>query len=495
MSSVPLRIRLVGVVVLLCALGLALSGVAASTALRGYLLGRVDNQLSSTVQQFVNDPHLHGTEGDGGGRPDPLTDAFAEVVSDGTTLRSQLRSGVSPPSLPLELASHQSPFTVPSLDGRHTWRAEVSVQHDVLVVVALPLDGVEATMARLLMLEIVGGAAVLVLLAGVGYVVVRRSLRPLVQVELTAEQIAAGDLSQRVPEGHPRTEVGSLSRSFNTMVAQIETAFTAQADSESQARASEQRMRRFVADASHELRTPLTSIRGFAELYRLGALPAEADVDRAMSRVESEACRMGGLVDDLLLLARLDQQRPLERAPVDLLAVTADAVADAQAAAPDRHITLRIGTDSCVVEGDAGRLAQVFGNLLTNAVAHTPANAAITLRVDVDGEQAVVEVADNGPGIAEADRAQIFERFYRADASRTRASGGSGLGLSIVAGIVQAQGGSVDVTETPGGGATFRVRLALLRAPDTGRIDCEPLTVSFQRPPSCRAGSASKLNS
>jgi two-component system OmpR family sensor kinase len=463
MSSVPLRVRLVGVVVLLSALGLTLSGLAASTALRDYLLGRVDTQLSATVGQFLDNPHLHGNNDPDGGPPDPLTDAFAEIVSGGTTDRSLLRTGVSAPSLPTDPSRHRAPFTVPSIDGQHTWRALAASRNGVLVVVALPLDDVEATMGRLLMLEIVGGAVVLVLLAGVGYFVVQRSLRPLVQVELTAEEIAAGDLSQRVPEGHRRTEVGSLSRSFNTMVAQIETAFTAQAASEAQARASEERMRRFVADASHELRTPLTSIRGFAELYRQGALRAGADVDRAMSRVESEACRMGGLVDDLLLLARLDQQRPLARAPVDLVTVAADAVEDARATALGRRIDIQADPNGCIVGGDRSRLAQVLTNLLANTLAHTPASATVTLRIAVDGAQAVVEVIDTGPGIAETDKPQIFERFYRADASRTRASGGSsGLGLSIVAGIVRAHGGAVEVTDTPGGGATFRVRLPLL---------------------------------
>jgi two-component system OmpR family sensor kinase len=461
MFSVPLRVRLVGVVVLLSALALTLSGLAASTALREYLLDRVDTQLKSSVTRVVLDEQLHGND-DNDRRPDPLTDTFSEVIRGGKTPRIQLATGLSAPALPTDLRSQPTAFTVPSVDGRHAWRVQVSVEDDLTVVVAFPLDGVDATMARLMIYEIGGGAVVLLLLAGVASVVIRRSLRPLAQVEQAAEQIAAGDLSQRVPEGHPRTEVGSLSMSFNSMVAQIETAFTARSQSEAQARASEQRMRRFVADASHELRTPLTSIRGFAELYRQGALPAGADVDRAMSRVESEARRMGELVDDLLLLARLDQQRPLDRTPVDLLAVVGNVVHDLQAAAPNRIIRLETDGVDCSVEGDASRLAQVFANLATNALIHTPTATTITLRVTTQAGQAVVDVADNGPGIAEADRAQIFERFYRADSSRTRASGGSGLGLSIVAGLVQAHGGTVQATETPGGGATFRVWLPLL---------------------------------
>jgi two-component system OmpR family sensor kinase len=466
MSSVPLRVRLVGMVVVLSALALILSGLAATTALRGYLVEQVDNQVSATVGRVIDARQADGGYGGGGdtasSRPDPLSDAFAEAITGNTVIiLSQLRSGVSAPALPTDLSSRQTPFTVPSIDGRHTWRVQVAVRDGVLVVVALPLDGVEATMARLLTLEAVGGAVVLVLLAGIGYVVVRRSLRPLAQVELTAGQIAAGDLSQRVPEGHPRTEVGSLSRSFNSMVAQIETAFSARTASESQARASEERMRRFVADASHELRTPLTSIRGFAELYRQGALPTDAAVGRAMSRVESEAFRMGGLVEDLLMLARLDQQRPIDRAPVDLVVLVADAVHDAQAAAPERNIQLRADVETCLVEGDVGRLAQVLTNLLTNAIAHTPPSAAVTVAIWSERGNGVIEVADSGPGIADADKAQIFERFYRADVSRTRASGGSGLGLSIVAGIVRAHHGTVQIKNTPGGGATFRVELPL----------------------------------
>jgi two-component system OmpR family sensor kinase len=463
MSSVPLRLRLVGVVVLLSALALALSGLAASTALRGYLLGQVDAQLSSSVSRLSDVQQLRGTNSTGGA--DPLTDAYAEVISGSTALRSQLRTGLSAPALPSDLSSHTTPFTVTSVDGQDTWRVQVATEGTVLVVVALPLDGLESTMARLITVEVIGGAAVLVLLAGVGYVVVRRSLRPLMLVELTAEQIAAGDLSLRVPVGDRRTEVGSLSTSFNTMVAQIETAFAGQAQSEAQARASEDRMRRFVADASHELRTPLTSIRGFAELYRQGALPAGPDVDRAMSRVESEARRMGELVDDLLLLARLDRQRPLERTPVDLVALAGVTIQDARAAAPERTIRFSADVDGCPVAGDTGRLAQVMGNLLTNALTHTPPSAAVTVRVSRDGELAVVEVADDGPGISDVDKTQIFERFYRADASRTRASGGSGLGLSIVAGIVRAHNGTVEVLDTPGGGATFRINL-----PAIGRI-------------------------
>jgi two-component system OmpR family sensor kinase len=257
--------------------------------------------------------------------------------------------------------------------------------------------------------------------------------------------------------------VGSLSQSFNTMVARIESSFAAQAQSEAQARASEERMRRFVGDASHELRTPLTSIRGFAELYRQGAQPDRPDVDRAMSRVESEAARMGLLVEDLLLLARLDQQRPLEHKPVDLLELAGDAVQDARAVDPSRSVSLEAvaAGPAPLVAGDAARLRQVFGNLVTNALTHTPAGTPVVVRVSTTDDLATVEVIDTGSGIPVQERGRVFERFFRADTSRTRASGGSGLGLSIVAALVAAHHGTVTVDDTPGGGATFRVQLPL----------------------------------
>jgi two-component system OmpR family sensor kinase len=304
------------------------------------------------------------------------------------------------------------------------------------------------------------------LLAGLGYGAVRSSLRPLAEVEATAAGIAAGDLSRRVPERDPRTEVGRLGRALNGMLTQIESAFMARSSSEAAARASEERMRRFVADASHELRTPLTSIRGFAELYRQGAVRDPAEVARLLRRVEDEAARMGLLVDDLLLLARLDQQRPLERRPVDLLAVATDAVADARAVAPDRHVSLRVvGDRAPVVAGDEPRLRQVVGNLVTNALTHTPPGTPVAVIVGTEGSSAVLDVTDEGPGLAHDDAQRVFERFYRADAARSRSSGGTGLGLSIVAALVAAHGGTVRLDTAPGAGAAFRVRLPLPQPP------------------------------
>ena len=311
-------------------------------------------------------------------------------------------------------------------------------------------------------------------LAGVGAAIVRASLRPLVEIEQTARAIAAGELTRRVPERDPGTEVGRLGRALNAMLAQIESAFGARAASEASARRSEDRMRRFVADASHELRTPLTTIRGFAELYRQGAARDPAELDRLMRRIEDQAARMGLLVEDLLLLARLDTERPLDRRPVDLFALAAEAVNDARAVAPDRPIELVLGDDgdrggsALVVLGDDRRLRQVLANLVDNALTHTPAGSPVEVRVggsSLDGRPgAAVEVVDHGPGLTPEQTERVFERFYRADPARSPADGGTGLGLSIVAALVAVHGGTVAVDSVPGRGARFRVVLPL--APD-----------------------------
>ena len=291
-----------------------------------------------------------------------------------------------------------------------------------------------------------------------GFAVVQRSLRPLAEVEQTAAAIAAGQLDRRVPERDPRTEVGRLSLALNGMLAQIQQALASSESSAEKARGSEDRMRRFITDASHELRTPLTTIRGFAELYRQGAA---RDVAMLLSRIESEASRMGLLVDDLLLLARLDVQRPLEHHRVDLLALASDAVHDAQAMDPKRTITMEVldGPGTPEVLGDEPRIRQVLSNLVVNALQHTPESAAVTVRVGTDGDDAVLEVADKGPGMSQQDASRVFERFYRTDSSRARASGGTGLGLSIVDSLVRAHGGVVSVTTAPGEGCCFRVTL------------------------------------
>ena len=352
------------------------------------------------------------------------------------------------------------PVTVGSIDGSDTqWRAmTVRGLSGELTTVAIDLSNVNSTVRALIYAQIGIGAAVLIVLGVAGYAVVHRSLRPLTEVEETAAAIAAGQLDRRVPERDPATEVGRLSLALNGMLAQIQRALASSEQSAEQARTSEDRMRRFITDASHELRTPLTTIRGFAELYRQGAA---RDVEMLMGRIESESRRMGLLVEDLLLLARLDAQRPLEHHRVDLLALASDAVHDAQSIAPQRRIRMEVfdGPGTPEVLGDEARLRQVLSNLMANALQHTPETAGVTVRVGTDGPDAVIEVCDQGPGMSTEDAQRVFERFYRADSSRTRASGGTGLGLSIVDSLVYAHGGRVAVATSPGQGCRFRVSL------------------------------------
>jgi two-component system, OmpR family, sensor kinase len=399
-----------------------------------------------------------------------LNNAAGTQISQSSEPLNQADCGPNIPALAITAvnALHGKPFTVPSRDGSERWRVVVSAMQNGTgsIAVATPLTGVDSTLNQLVLFDVIIGAAVVIVLAGLSYIAVRHSLRPLVDVEHTAAAIAAGDLTRRVPQSDPRTEVGRLAGALNGMLSQIESAFRAREASEQEARTSEHRMRRFITDASHELRTPLTSIRGFAELYRMGAVPEESDVDRVMTRIESESTRMGLLVDDLLLLARLDQQRPLEREIVDLETIASDAVHDAQAVAPSRDVQLQLSTQEPVlVIGDDARLRQVVGNLVTNALTHTPESAAVTVGLSIDGSAAerfaVLEVADSGPGLSPKDAERIFERFYRVEESRTRANGGSGLGLSIVAALTAAHGGTTDVESKLGIGSRFRIRLPL----------------------------------
>ena len=521
----PLRVKLV---LLTCALvtgALISTGFAATNLLRHSLMNRVDSQLTSASHQLTPEisGHIPGSRGPGAfpgsgapiagdsapsdGTADPGSGATGGAASDascastGSTAataatrrglpsdysvqtsditgkatgfsRNPLNQTECGPAIPtLDIAAVQArvdkPFTVPSRNGSGRWRVVVSVMAGGTgsVAVATPLTGVDSTLNQLVLFDVIIGAVVLIVLAGLSYFAVRASLRPLVDVEHTAAAIAAGDLSQRVPESDPRTEVGKLAGALNGMLSQIESAFRARETSEQEARTSEHRMRRFITDASHELRTPLTSIRGFAELYRMGAVSDEPDVQRVMGRIENESTRMGLLVDDLLLLARLDQQRPLDHDLVDLSTIAEDAVHDAQAVAPGRDVHLELATDEPVlVIGDDARLRQILGNLVTNALTHTPQSAAVTVGLSIDDSAAekfaVLEVADSGPGLSPKDAQRIFERFYRVEESRTRANGGSGLGLSIVAALTAAHGGTADVETEPGKGSRFRVRLPL----------------------------------
>jgi two-component system, OmpR family, sensor kinase len=490
LARTPLRVRLIVAVLVLVTVSLALISVASIAVLRGSLVGRLDDQLggvaAATLRGLAGGRALSPPPSEGRIRPPSLY--FVAVIDpSGNVLEAVdptvLQDGQSPPRLPAAAtlqARIGTPFTVPATSGGGQWRLLVERFPDGsgrMVVVAASLEDVNATISRLQRIDLAVSIAILAALAGVGVAIVGASLRPLVEIERTAGAIAAGDLAQRVPERDPRTEVGRLGRALNTMLSQIEAAFRARA-------ASEERMRRFVADASHELRTPLTTVRGFAELYRQGGAREPVELDRLMRRIEDQAAQMGLLVDDLLLLARLDQQRPLERRPVDLLALAADTVHDARAVAPDRRIQLLTGGDRSatrplVVLGDEARLRQVLANLMSNALTHTPAGTPVEVvaqtRREDGADRAVLEVVDHGAGLSLEQAERVFERFYRADPGRSHATrGGTGLGLAIVAALVAAHGGTVEVNSSPGQGATFRVVLPL--APDATDVQAEPTT-------------------
>jgi two-component system OmpR family sensor kinase len=470
MPRVPLRITLVALLVVLVALALTATGVASTSLLRNYLVGQQDAALRDAVHDVQQSPWrvLDACSTGAQRLPTPsYVGCIAPGDADLVVVQGPLRSDAELPSIDATSGAPAAGVrTVSAKDGSTTWRvATGSLPGGWTLVIATDLAQDTRIIGRLVGLELVVGLIVLTLLGTVGYLLVRNSLRPLAAVEHTAQAIAGGDLSRRVPTGDSRTEVGRLSLALNGMLARIESSFRAQRASEEQARASETRMRRFVADASHELRTPLTSIRGFAELYRQGAVSNPEDTRRLMQRIEAEAARMGLLVEDLLQLARLDQQRPLAITPVDLAELAGDAIHDARAVQPDRSLALHLDeslSDVPVVLGDEARLRQVVGNLVTNALTHTPPTARVTVTIAEehgDAGTVVLRVADEGPGLAPEDAARVFERFYRAEASRTRESGGTGLGLSIVAALVAAHGGTVELLTAPGQGATFVVRL------------------------------------
>lgn len=468
--GVPLRVALVAATLVLVALGLLASGIAVTTILRHDSINRVDQTLIDASNGWAQAPRLTPStvnEVPNPGRP-PSKFYVRGIGGDGRVWMA-VNDRNAEPELPDDNDVGSLPTTVGSMNGSHVlWRAvTVRGPEGGLTTVAIDLSDVESTVKSLIYAQAGIGAVVLLVLGVVGYAVVHRSLRPLVEVEQTAAAIAAGELDRRVPQRDPRTEVGRLSLALNGMLTQIQRAVASSALSAEQARSSELRMRRFITDASHELRTPLTTIRGFAELYRQGAA---RDVEMLMSRIESESRRMGLLVEDLLLLARLDAQRPLDQHRVDLLTLAADAVHDAQSIAPRRRIAVEVfdGPGTPEVIGDEARLRQVLGNLVANALQHTPDTAPVTVRVGTTTAEAVLEVVDGGPGMDAQDAQRVFERFYRTDSSRTRSSGGTGLGLSIVDSLVRAHSGTVSVVTAPGKGCRFRVGLPRI----TDSADC-----------------------
>lgn len=359
--------------------------------------------------------------------------------------------------------------TVGSRDGSGTqFRASaVSDQEGHVTYVAVPTSDMDETLDQLLLIEAVVTAAVLIALAGLAWWMIGIGLRPLERMSETAGEIAAGDLSRRVDDEDPRTETGRLGISLNTMLHQIE-------DSVRQREQSEERMRQFLADASHELRTPLASIRGYAELYRLGAIPEGEEADRAMSRIENESARMGDLVDGLLTLARLGELPEPARNPVDLAVVAAECRDDAKAIAPDREFTLDANED-VTVAGDEDQIRQLLANLLRNAIDHTPPETPVEIVVASGARSVEIEIRDHGPGINEENADQLFERFWRESDSRSRKTGGAGIGLAVVAAVASVHGGKASASNAPDGGAIFRVELA--RDPDSA-ISQDPPTDS-----------------
>ncbi|HET7304785.1 MAG TPA: HAMP domain-containing sensor histidine kinase [Segeticoccus sp.] len=479
LHQLPLRLRLVAVVVLLMLGALAVTSLATTTLLRGYLVDRTDQELEQVSNQLVAAAFDALQAPDRQARVDAvLTSPYTIVIMPRggspeylSTSSRQPRQHPAIPQLDLgdeHVRTHQ-PFTVGSKEGVDTrWRVVAGATRDgsATFAVAAPLTTVERTVDQLWLYTGLLAVGLTLACAALGWYAVRRAFRPLTQIEDTAAAIAAGDLARRIPPSPTRDEVASLASSLNVMLAQIEQSFAVR-------EASEDRMRRFVADASHELRTPLATVRGYAELFRQGAVRDPEDVEGAMKRIEGEARRMGELVEDLLLLTRLDTQRPTRFARLDLTVLAGDAAQDARALAPDRRIRL-VGLDGgtlrpTVVQGDDARLRQVLTNLMANAIHHTPSGSPIEIAVGtVPGPAgsgrvaatAQVEVRDHGNGVAPEQASKVFERFYRADPSRARGGGGgTGLGLAIVAAIVGSHGGHVGLAPTPGGGATFVVAL------------------------------------
>lgn len=479
LSQWSLRNRLVLGIALLSSLGFIASGVVAQKSLESFLVHQIDDQLVSVatgalprVSQagIVNDEQQNRArsfsgdddDDDDDRPPAPLTSvptatSLTLLNADGNVIgrlggglnrvaASDYLEGIS---LAKTAEFAGKPFTVKSAEENFRVLALPLPANLGSVAIAQSLEDVERTLHRLQWLSLLIGGIVISFIAIASRLVIKVSLKPLSQVEETAEKIAAGDLSARLPDAKPSTEVGRLTTSLNTMLSRIEESFLAR-------QSSEEKLRRFVADASHELRTPLTAIRGFAELHRQGAIAGEPETKELLARIEGESIRMGSLVEDLLLLARLDQGREMKRIPVDMITTVNDAVASARVVGPDHPITVVAHEDEVYMLGDQHRIHQVIANLLTNARTHTPAGTPITVSVAHDPAGVRVSVADQGPGLSSHDQEKIFERFYRADSSRVRIDGeGSGLGLSIVDSVMRAHGGSVSVTSEPGHGATF----------------------------------------
>jgi two-component system OmpR family sensor kinase len=473
---VTLRIRLVLGLLALLTVGLVLFGVATYSFYSRSQYKRLDDQVRSS-QPLVSrqldeaagrgdgDGHERGGPGGGGrgpGGPQVFVPpgTYAELRgSDGAVIsRIQLTTSTAQPKLPSKLTASGSSarlFTTGATSGSGTYRVLVSRaagpgEESETVVVAVPMTEVTNSLHRLVLVELTGGAALLILLSAGSWLVLRRGLRPLEEMAATARTITAGDLSERVRAGGP-TEVGQLGLALNTMLDDIEGAFR-------EREATEQRLRQFLADASHELRTPLTSIQGFAELFRVSGEDAQVDLPTILRRIEQESGRMKGLVEDLLLLARLDDARAPERAPVDLAVLAADACSDAVAVAPDRRSTLD-APEPVVGAGAEAHRRQAVAHLVTNALAHTPAGTPVEVAAHLVDGSAAVSVRDHGPGLDPDALTHVFDRFWQADRARTGV--GAGLGLAIVAAIAAEHGGTATATNVDSDGAEFTLTLPL----------------------------------
>ena len=458
MERLSLRARLLLGVVLLTGVGLVAADVATYSSLRSYIYGRVNSTLNA-----IHPDIDHGERPPAGYCVQVRSLSERVLFSGCAPAPGDQRAPASPrypktislPSQPSGGAGDRVRFlTVGAIGDEERYRVRASIEGDdphALLLLASPLDAEDSTMHRLLLIELIATAAVLGALAAASLWIVRLGLRPLREIELTAAAITAGDLSHRVDHPDPRTEVGRVGSALNVMLDRIE--------------ASDRRLRRFVADASHELRTPLAAVRAYAELFGRGASTRPEDLERSLGGITREAERMSLLVEDLLLLARLDEGRPLERQEVALDRVAREAADAAHVLDPERPLELEV--EPATVTGDADRLRQVVDNLLSNVRSHTPPGSPVRVALRREGGRAVLSVTDSGPGMSEEQAERVFERFWRSDESRSRASGGAGLGLSIVAAVAAAHGGKASAHSAPGEGATFVVELPLAASHST----------------------------
>ena len=475
LSRWSLRNRLILATLALATVAITASDLAATNSLRSFLISQADSQLAEVVETTLLRLDRAGIESEIENEEDyknnfrplrplgavPTTTAVTLLDSEGNMI-GQIGGQFATSSnlaefknlTPQKVVSYQGkPFTIRGIDDQADIRAIARLLPSGVgtVVISVALDSVEQTLQGLIGIFILISFMVLVAIGFVTRSLIKLSLKPLNRIEETAAAIAGGDLSARLPDVNTRTEVGRLTSSLNTMLSRIEDSFEARTESEN-------KLRRFVADASHELRTPLTAIRGFAELHRQGAVVGEEKTRELVYRIEKESIRMSTLVEDLLLLARLDQSRELTLDPVDINYLVNEAIASARAAGPEHEITVTSNANEVFVLGDSMRIHQAIANLLANARTHTPAGSEIKVEIFQDESSTRISVSDNGPGLSLEDQSRIFERFFRADPARVRASGeGSGLGLAIVDAIMKAHGGSVTVDSTLGVGSTFKI--------------------------------------